>query len=201
MPAPAPNDETRRGILAAAQRCLLQHGYAGLSTRRVAEDAGVPLSQIHYHFGSKQQLVVALLAALDADLLERQTRMYAEPMPLSERWQKACEYLEHDVRSGYVRVLHELIAASFSDAELAERVRGILKGWLELLTRVAKEAEQELGPLAPFTARELASLVASAFLGAEVALLLDVDARTFPVQRALQKVGALIQKREKEVSR
>jgi AcrR family transcriptional regulator len=33
---------------------LRQKGYSGVSTRDVAAEAGVPLSQIHYHFGSKQ---------------------------------------------------------------------------------------------------------------------------------------------------
>ena len=41
-------------LLEAAKKILRQNGYAGLSTRGVAEAAGVPLSQIHYHFGSKQ---------------------------------------------------------------------------------------------------------------------------------------------------
>ncbi len=54
--------ETRSQLLDAGKRALLASGYAGLSTRRVAEAAGVPLSQIHYHFGSRQNLVLALLA-------------------------------------------------------------------------------------------------------------------------------------------
>src|SRR4029079_15118435 len=55
--------------LAAAGASLLADGYANLSTRAVAEAADVPLSQIHYHFGSKQQLIVAVLAAENARLL------------------------------------------------------------------------------------------------------------------------------------
>jgi AcrR family transcriptional regulator len=42
---------TAEQILDAARRSLLAAGYARLSTRQIAEDAGVPLSQIHYHFG------------------------------------------------------------------------------------------------------------------------------------------------------
>ena len=62
--APRPGDRGHAGaILAAARDCLLADGYANLSTRRVAEAADVPLSQIHYHFGSKQQLILAVLEA------------------------------------------------------------------------------------------------------------------------------------------
>ena len=76
--APAKRD-TRLELLAAAETCLRTHGHADLSTRSVAEMAGVPLSQIHYHFGSKQGLVLALLDHLNERLLERQSATFAEP--------------------------------------------------------------------------------------------------------------------------
>ena len=53
--------DTKNEILAAAKAALMDTGYAGLSTRKVAEAADVPLSQIHYHFGSRHGLVLALL--------------------------------------------------------------------------------------------------------------------------------------------
>ena len=65
----ATTTETRAQILAAGKMALLDSGYAGLSTRRVADAAGVPLSQIHYHFGSRQNLVLAVLEEENARLL------------------------------------------------------------------------------------------------------------------------------------
>ena len=130
LPGPVPSAgerataDTRSGILEAARSAILADGYAALSTRRVAELAGVPLSQIHYHFGSKRQLVLAVLAAENARLLERQADMYDAPDPLWVRWDRACDFLDADLRSGYVRILHEMIAAGWSDAEVAvERPR------------------------------------------------------------------------------
>ena len=57
--------ETGTSLLEAAKKVLRQNGYSGLSTRDVAAAAGVPLSQIHYHFGSKQGLVLALFDYLN----------------------------------------------------------------------------------------------------------------------------------------
>ncbi len=65
--------DTRTQLLAAGKSALLESGYAELSTRRIADAAGVPLSQIHYHFGSRQNLVLAVLADENARLLERQS--------------------------------------------------------------------------------------------------------------------------------
>ena len=38
----------------------------------------MPLSQLHYHYGSKGGLILALLAEENQRLLDRQSRMYAE---------------------------------------------------------------------------------------------------------------------------
>ena len=105
---------TRAVILEAAKEALLAGGYAGLATRRIAESAGVPLSQIHYHFGSKQGLVLEVLAEENRRLLDRQKEMYSSEMPLWKQWELACDYLDDDLRSGYVRVLQELMAAGWS---------------------------------------------------------------------------------------
>ena len=101
--------ETSTMLLEAAKKVLRQKGYANLSTRDVAAAAGVPLSQIHYHFGSKQGMVLALFVHLNAQLLGRQNAMFSNPaLKLSEQWDLACDYLDEDIASGYVRVLQEL---------------------------------------------------------------------------------------------
>jgi AcrR family transcriptional regulator len=47
---------TRESIRAAAMLHFSRHGYHGASARDIAKEAGVPLSGLHYHFGSKQEL-------------------------------------------------------------------------------------------------------------------------------------------------
>ena len=138
--------ETSTTLLEAAKKVLRQNGHSGLSTRDVAAAAGVPLSQIHYHFGSKQGLMLALFDYLNAQLLDRQNAMFHDTtLSLSQRWDRACDYLDEDIASGYVRVLQELIAASWSDPEVAKVVRAGLMGWFDLIAGVARQAEKRVG--------------------------------------------------------
>jgi AcrR family transcriptional regulator len=181
----------RLRLLEAAERCLRRDGYATLSTRAVAESAQTQLSQIHYHFGSKQGLVLALLEHQNEKLLLRQA-MFQREAPLSARWNQACDFLEEDLRSGYVRVLQEIIAASYSDAKLAAAARRVLDGWFELLKRFADEAGAALGGWGALHAEDVACLIGLAFLGAETMLLIQTD---LPVHRALWAVGNTLQAR------
>jgi AcrR family transcriptional regulator len=194
--AAAPAVDTGTLILDAARSRLLADGYAGLSTRKVAEEAGVPVSQLHYHFGSKQGLILALFEEENQQRLERQRSMYAQDLPLWQRYEQACDFLEDDLDSGYVRVLQEMMAAGWSNLELGAAVRELLGGWVALLTEVAGEAERRHGPLGPFTAEEAATLVASAFFGSESLLLLGFDREVLPIRSALRRVGVLIRQLE-----
>jgi AcrR family transcriptional regulator len=186
--------ETRASILAAARARLLADGYANLSTRAVAEAAEVPLSQIHYHFGSKLQLILAVLGAENERLLDRQRSMFDTPEPLWVRWDLACDYLETDVASGYVRILQEMIAAGWSDAEVATSVREMIGGWYRLLSEVARREEANGLDLGGFTPDEVAALMATPFLGAEELILLGVTESTLPMRSALRKVGILLRR-------
>ena len=184
--------DTRAAIVEAARSRLLADGHAGLSTRKVADTAGVPLSQLHYHFGSKQGLLLAVLEEENRRRLERQTHMYAADRPLWQRYEQACDFLEDDLDSGYVRVLQEMIAEGWVNPAIAEAVRSLLRGWYELLIGVAEEAEVRYGPLGPFTAREAATLLGNAFIGSEALILLGFDRDDLPVRAALRRMGVVI---------
>ena len=181
--------ETRTRILAAAKTSLLQVGYARLSTRVIAETAGVPLSQIHYHFGSRQKLVLELLEQENRRLLGRQAAMYGSDMPLWKQWEQACDFLDDDLESGYVRVLQEMVAAGWSDAEIARSVGQDIRGWFDLLAGVARRAEERFGNLGPFTPEEVAALAGLPFLGAETVILLGLDDTVIAARSALRRVG------------
>ncbi len=163
---------TRERLIEAARECLLADGHANLSTRRVADRAGVPLSQIHYHFGGRQGLVLALLAQQNEQLLERQQTMYGADVPLWRRYEQACAFLRDDLESGYVRMLQEMIAAGWSDPTIGAEVTRLLRGWFDLLEQVVVEAADELGDLGPFSPRSIATLVGLGFMGGESMLLL-----------------------------
>jgi len=193
--------DTQTLILEAARRRLLADGYAGLSTRKVAEEARVPLSQLHYHFGSKQGLILKLLEEENQRRLDRQRYMYAEDTPLWRRYERACDYLEEDLGSGYVRVLQEMIAAGWSNLEVQAAVRELVGGWFVLLAEVARDAERRYGPLGPFTAEEVGTLIGAAFIGAEALLLLGFDRTFMPIRSALRRIGVVIRQLEEASAR
>ncbi len=162
----------------------------------------MPLSQIHYHFGSKQGLVLALFEYLNDQLLHRQDALFHDPkLTISQQWDKACNYLDDDIASGYVRVVQELIAASWADKTVAKIVRTGLMGWLALITELAHKAEREFGTLGPFKVDEIAALIASAFIGGESLYLMNLEKHGSPVRASLRRIGDAIRALEARPAR
>lgn len=183
---------TRDVILDAARTVLREQGFAAATTRTVADAAGVQLSLVHYHFGGKKQLLVALLEHENAQLLERQRELYASDEPLAAKWLRACRYLREDLASGYVRVLWELWAAGLAEPGLAECWRAAVFGWIDLLEDVAARWAAAQAVELPVTPRVVATLVAQMFLGAEAQILGGMTEREVPNFAALEAVAPFI---------
>jgi AcrR family transcriptional regulator len=188
--------ETRAQLIAAATTVLRESGFTGASLRAVADRAGIQLSLVHYHFGSKRGLLVTVLEELDRQLLERQQAMFSDGRSFAEQWRTACEYLREDVGSGYVRILWELWAAGLSDPKLAERWRETLRGWKTVIEARLARLESERGVELPMRRRALATLIANLFEGAEAEILAGVSEDESPHLEALEACAALIARAE-----
>ena len=100
-----------------AERLLVDVGHAGITTRRLAEEAGVNHVLVHYYFGSNERLLVRALERFTERLIERQRELYAADMPFVEKWRTAMRYLlSQDV--AYEKVWLELQALAWNDADL-----------------------------------------------------------------------------------
>jgi AcrR family transcriptional regulator len=184
---------TRERIVQAAREVLIAHGHAGTSTRAVADAAGVNLSQVHYHFGGRHGLLIEVLDRENEALLARQNALYAAPGPLSEKWRIACDLLDKDLSSGYVRVLWELWAAGLTDPDIAAGWRDAVSHWRDLLESVFAAWVDDVGLELPISPRVMATLTANVFYGIEVDLLGGVEA---PHREVLDALGALIERAE-----
>lgn len=62
--------DTSKKILAAAFKCLSTRGYANVSMRDIAEEAGVALSQLNYYYKNKEGLFTEVLRAVKQEYLQ-----------------------------------------------------------------------------------------------------------------------------------
>lgn len=132
-------------FLDAAERLLVEVGFAGISTRRLAAEAGANQGLIHYYFGSLDELYVQVLERFTQRLVARQRAMYASEAPFIEKWRTAWRYQAEDLDAGYSKIWLELQALSWNRPELRPRVARVNAEWRDVIRAAFSAAAQEYG--------------------------------------------------------
>jgi len=145
-----PGHETEQALLDAAERLLVELGAAGITTRRVAEEAKVNHGLVHYYFGSVEQLLVRVLERFTDRLVERQRQMYAADIPFLQKWRTAMAYLEEDRH--YQKIWFELQALAWNRPDLRERLARVHAEWHAVLIEAFAPVRDDLGLEIPLEA-------------------------------------------------
>ncbi|HYT78076.1 MAG TPA: TetR family transcriptional regulator [Actinomycetota bacterium] len=160
MAEPADRLDPKEALLDAAERLLVRVGYAAITTRTVAREAGVNHGLVHYYFGSMENLLADVLQRFTERLIERQRAMYHADIPFIEKWRTAIGYLDEDLASGYQKIWLELQALAWNRPELKERVAQVNAEWRNVLTEAFEGAVRDGQlELAGFPVEALVSLV------------------------------------------
>jgi AcrR family transcriptional regulator len=82
----AGDSEARTALLDAAERLMLSDGYAAVTTRRVAAEAGVNPGLVYYYFGPMDNLLIEVFRRVATRSQERHTKALASEQPLWALW-------------------------------------------------------------------------------------------------------------------
>ena len=191
-PARVDGASTRALILEAARRRLIEGGYANLNVRDIARDAGVNHALIGYHFRGKQPLVLAVLDEANQKLLERQANMYQDDASASRKWQQACGFYEDDLKSGFVRLMMELMGASFNDPALRAEFVPRWLSWHQLVESGVEAFISQSGLEPPVSARAIAAWISWYWIGMEATMTLGVTEEQGHQREALDAMATLL---------
>jgi AcrR family transcriptional regulator len=137
--------EATDALLDAAEAMLVDVGYAAITTRRLAERAGVNHGLVHYYFGSMEDLLLRVVERFTDQLIERQQTMYAADVPFINKWRQAMRYLDEDAESGYQKVWFEMQAMAWNNEAIRDRVQKVNQRWLDVVSPAFDRGLVELG--------------------------------------------------------
>jgi len=172
MTTTAARAAAEEALLDAAERLLVDVGHAGITTRRLAETAGVNHGLVHYYFGSNEQLLLRALERFTERLIERQRELYDADVPFAEKWRTAMHYLVSEDLT-YEKVWLELQALAWNNPGLRDHLADVNAEWRAVLRDAFEAPHRELGIAMPLDA--LVALVMTFNLGMIVERLGGVD--------------------------
>src|SRR5262245_3579366 len=137
--------EAVQALLDAAEHLLVEQGYGAITSRKLADRAGVNHGLVHYYFGSMEEVMVQVLERFTVRLIERQRAMYSSDRPFLEKWRAAWSFQDEDISSGYTKIWLELQALAWNRPELRARVQQVNEEWRQVLTEAFAPALSEYG--------------------------------------------------------
>ncbi len=113
--------ETRAALLEATIDCLVEHGYAGTTTRRIAERAGVTLGAVQHHFGSKVGLLGEARRYITTQWFEELlSKVPPETLPARTRQELMLDQGWETYKGRYFQAALELVVAARTNSKLRE---------------------------------------------------------------------------------
>jgi AcrR family transcriptional regulator len=82
----APDAKNRGLLLDAAEQLMLEEGYAAVTSRRLAHQAGLKPQLVHYYFRTMEELFLEVFRRRAEEGLEVQARALQSPQPLWALW-------------------------------------------------------------------------------------------------------------------
>ncbi|UGQ12765.1 TetR/AcrR family transcriptional regulator [Yinghuangia sp. ASG 101] len=147
--------KTRFVLLDVAERLMLEEGYAAVGVRRVAREAGVAPALVLYHFGTLDDLFLALLRRRADDETARHARILDSPEPLRALWDLSSQ-------PGTALIMEFMALANHRKAiraEIAEAAERYRRLQLEALTRRVAEDGIDLDGLPPVAVTVLTAAI------------------------------------------
>ena len=161
--------DTRTRILEAAFTVLSRQGYEGTSIKDIANEAGVAQGLIHYHYKSKQLLVLAVLEYVCQKVEVGQVAGEAGALAALEQT-KAMFRDSRATNSLYI----QLIGHSLHDPVIQEGVRKFVREDRAHVEEIARGVLAERNA-STYPARGIAGVVWAAILGIMVQSLVDPE--------------------------
>jgi AcrR family transcriptional regulator len=132
---------TSSAILDATESIMRQDGYAAVSSRRVAEKAALKSQLVHYHFGTMDDLFLALFQRTAAQHFDRHVRAMTSKDPLRELWKLSIDRSGMELIFEFVALANHRKVIRKEIALANERTRSMQIG---LLTQALEE--RGIGP-------------------------------------------------------
>jgi AcrR family transcriptional regulator len=119
----AQDSKSRALLLDAAERLLLEEGYAAVTSRRIASKADLKPQLVHYYFRTMDDLFLAVYRRRAEQNLERHARALASAQPLRALWELSIDPRGTAFTMEFVALANHRKAIRTEIAQHAERFR------------------------------------------------------------------------------
>ncbi|GJO37840.1 Bacterial regulatory protein, tetR family [Mycobacterium marinum] len=119
----APDAKNRGVLLDTAEQLMIEEGYAAVTSRRVASEAGLKPQLVHYYFRTMEELFLELFRRRAEEGLRAQAQALQSPKPLWALWRLGSDPAFARISMEFMALANHRKALRAEIAHYAERFR------------------------------------------------------------------------------
>ena len=179
-------------ILTAAFDCISSKGYANVSLREIAEEAGVVLSQLNYYYKNKEGLFIEVLRMMMQKYLQEVEAHIKTGISPKEKMMSLIKYFQVmlDENPKLFKLLYDFAGLSLWTPMFAELLRELFNDLATLINQHILNDISATNNLHGYTTTAIARLLFGAMFGTAIQVILDPQEKDLP--EALKAIELVI---------
>jgi AcrR family transcriptional regulator len=164
-------------ILQTAFQCLSTRGYANVSMRDIADEAGVALSQLNYYYKNKEGLFTEVVKMMVHQYLHEVEEKLKSTKNAKEKIASLVKYFNELIRKNpeLLRLFIDFTAQSLWLPSFRRQLKNLFADLSEMIEKSILAGTVINKNLREYSSRSVAKLVLGALYGTSIQIMLDSD--------------------------
>jgi AcrR family transcriptional regulator len=189
MPKDTKDANQAKRILDAALKCIASKGYANVSLRDIANEAGVVLSQLNYYYKNKEGLLTAVIKALAQKYLSEVEKELKKGNLAKEKLQNIINYFKKILseQPWLFRLLYDITGMALWSATFRELLQSMYTNLSDLIEKYIING-YDSDKSKKYSSKALAKMILGTFMGTATQIAINPKEDSFDSLNAIQTI-------------
>lgn len=169
-------------ILQTAYECISSKGYANVSMRDIADEAGVALSQLTYHYKNKDGLLKEVIKIMIQEYLMEVEEHLRKGVTPKEKLSDLITYFQEvlEEKPKLFRLFYDFTSMSLWSAQFSDLLRNLFENLVNLIEKYVLDDIPLKSNLRAYTPKSIARMLLGAMFGTAIQVILDPQEKKPP---------------------
>ena len=179
-------------ILQTAFECISSKGYANVSMRDIADEAGVALSQLTYHYKNKDGLLTEVIKMMIQEYLMEVEEHLRKGVTPKEKLSDLITYFQEVLEENpkLFKMFYDFTSMSLWSAQFSNLLRNLFDNLVNLIEKYVLDDIPLKSNLRTYTPKSIARMLLGAMFGTAIQVILDPQEKKLP--EALNAIELLL---------
>lgn len=170
-------ENTSEKILMTAFECLSTRGYANVSMRNIADEAGVALSQLTYYYKNKEKLFTEVIGMMTDQYLNEIETTLKSTIDAKDKIASLVRFFKELIREkpNLLRLFIDLTAQALWIPAFREQLDSLFNAITEIIERNLSIDKTVLKNSMGYSPKSIAKLIFGALFGTSIQIILGSD--------------------------